>query len=127
MTGFTATMETPVVGSAVFYDRTYVFDSLGSSTGRSPEAPGELQGGGAAPRCSRRALAPERRDAQSCPQLSSRGASHPAAPRRAQSPCNVGVKDRAASLRRIREHGTPVARLSRLCSLARPCRHSFAR
>merc|ERR1719453_2067491 len=35
MTGFTATIETPAVGSAVFYDRTYTFDSLGSFTGHS--------------------------------------------------------------------------------------------
>merc|ERR550537_664285 len=34
-TGFTATVETPAVGSAVFYDRTYTFDSLGSFTGKS--------------------------------------------------------------------------------------------
>jgi hypothetical protein len=35
MTGFTATIETPAVGSAVFYDRTYTFDSLGSFAGHS--------------------------------------------------------------------------------------------
>jgi hypothetical protein len=35
MTGFTATIETPAVGSAIFYDRTYTFDSLGSFTGHS--------------------------------------------------------------------------------------------
>jgi hypothetical protein len=35
MTGFTATIETPAVGSAVFYDRSYTFDSLGSFTGHS--------------------------------------------------------------------------------------------
>jgi len=34
-TGFTATIETPAVGSSVFYDRTYTFDSLGSFTGHS--------------------------------------------------------------------------------------------
>jgi hypothetical protein len=34
-TGFTATIETPAVGSAVFYDRTYTFDSLGSFSGHS--------------------------------------------------------------------------------------------
>jgi hypothetical protein len=35
MTGFTATMETPAINSAVFHDRSYVFDSLGSFTGHS--------------------------------------------------------------------------------------------
>jgi len=35
MTGFTATVETPIVGSAVFYDRSYTFESLGSFTGKS--------------------------------------------------------------------------------------------
>merc|ERR1719453_362536 len=35
MTGFTATIETPAIGSTVFYDRTYTFDSLGSFTGHS--------------------------------------------------------------------------------------------
>jgi len=35
MTGFTATIETPAVNSAVFYDRTYTVDSLGSFTGHS--------------------------------------------------------------------------------------------
>jgi hypothetical protein len=35
MTGFTATIETPAVGSQVFYDRSYTFDSLGSFTGHS--------------------------------------------------------------------------------------------
>merc|ERR1719162_2559290 len=34
-TGFTATIETPAVNSAVFYDRTYTFDSLGSFQGHS--------------------------------------------------------------------------------------------
>jgi hypothetical protein len=34
-TGFTATIETPAVDSAVFYDRTYTFDSLGSFSGHS--------------------------------------------------------------------------------------------
>jgi hypothetical protein len=34
-TGFTATIETPAVGSRVFTDRTYTIDSLGSFTGYS--------------------------------------------------------------------------------------------
>jgi hypothetical protein len=34
-TGFTATIETPAVGSMVFYDRQYTFDSLGSFSGHS--------------------------------------------------------------------------------------------
>jgi len=35
MTGLTASIETPAVNSAVFYDRTYTFESLGSFTGHS--------------------------------------------------------------------------------------------
>lgn len=35
MTGFTAIIEKPAIGSEVFYDRTYTFDSLGSFTGYS--------------------------------------------------------------------------------------------
>jgi hypothetical protein len=34
-TGFKAEIETPYVGEAVFYDRDYIFDSLGSFTGYS--------------------------------------------------------------------------------------------
>jgi hypothetical protein len=35
MSGFTATIETPAINSAVFTDRSYIFDSLGSFTGQS--------------------------------------------------------------------------------------------
>jgi hypothetical protein len=35
MTGFTATILSPAVSTAVFYDRSYIFDSLGSFTGHS--------------------------------------------------------------------------------------------
>jgi len=35
MTGFSATIESPAVNSAIFYDRTYTIDSLGSFTGHS--------------------------------------------------------------------------------------------
>jgi hypothetical protein len=35
MTGFTATIEHPAVGDAVFYDRSYTFDSIGDFTGHS--------------------------------------------------------------------------------------------
>jgi len=35
MTGYTATIVTPAINEAVFHDRTYIFDNLGSFTGQS--------------------------------------------------------------------------------------------